>query len=351
MDDDLLLGSVRSAFTVLTDAAALYDAVSSVSVVADECSALSLHFADNRIRVRCEGANCSSARDLEVVALSGDAGGRILVQPPTALPVSVRPRRHADAGSRAKRGAGHAHRRAWCACSCPDVGPRCFGQGKKNRRKRSKRPRRRDVIGAYGDLPLLRRRDPPGVCPGCLRLRRQASRPGKEYIYQCQNCNARVGCHKGTKRPLGHVANETLRLKRMETHQVFDAFWKSKGVSRTKGYQWLARQMELPERLAHIGGFEMDQCQQGHRPLQERRGGRSIMCEKNKCRHRAEGFCACPPVKNREEKLSYPPRAYGGQYDGHPLGTGLYGLKHPEKRRLCRGGHLPCLRRACSAMS
>ena len=58
----------------------------------------------------------------------------------------------------------------------------------------------------------------------------------KEYIYQCQNCNARVGCHKGTKRPLGHVANETLRLKRMETHQVFAAFWKSKGVSRTKGY-------------------------------------------------------------------------------------------------------------------
>lgn len=27
------------------------------------------------------------------------------------------------------------------------------------------------------------------------------------------------------------------------------------------------------------------------------------MCEKNKCRHRAEGFCACPPVKNREENF------------------------------------------------
>ena len=83
----------------------------------------------------------------------------------------------------------------------------------------------------------------------------------KEYLYQCQNCNARVGCHKGTTRPLGHVANETLRLKRMETHQVFDAFWRRRGMSRTKGYQWLAGQMGLPERLAHIGGFEMDQCQ------------------------------------------------------------------------------------------
>lgn len=83
-----------------------------------------------------------------------------------------------------------------------------------------------------------------------------------EYIYQCQNCNARVGCHKGTKRPLGHVANEILRLKRMEAHQVFDAFWKTKGMSRTQGYQWLSRQMHLPEKRTHIGSFEMDQCQQ-----------------------------------------------------------------------------------------
>ena len=28
-----------------------------------------------------------------------------------------------------------------------------------------------------------------------------------ENIYLCQNCNARVGCHKGTNRPLGNVAN------------------------------------------------------------------------------------------------------------------------------------------------
>ena len=67
-----------------------------------------------------------------------------------------------------------------------------------------------------------------------------------EWFYQCQNCNARVGCHRGTTRPLGNVANEVLRLKRMETHQVFDAYWKGR----------------LPEEKAHIGGFEMDQCQQ-----------------------------------------------------------------------------------------
>ena len=75
MDDDLLLRSVQSSFTILTDAAALYEVVSAVSVVADDYGVLSLRFADNRIRVRCEGANCSSARDLEVVALFGTPEG------------------------------------------------------------------------------------------------------------------------------------------------------------------------------------------------------------------------------------------------------------------------------------
>lgn len=83
-----------------------------------------------------------------------------------------------------------------------------------------------------------------------------------EWFYQCQNCNARVGCHRGTTRPLGNVANEVLRLKRMETHQVFDAFWKHRRMSRTAAYKWLAEQMKLPAEKAHIGGFEMDQCQQ-----------------------------------------------------------------------------------------
>lgn len=80
-------------------------------------------------------------------------------------------------------------------------------------------------------------------------------------FYQCQNCNARVGCHKGTTRPLGNLANEVLRLKRMETHRVYDAFWERRGMTRTQAYKWLAEQLQLTEGQAHIGSFEMDQCQ------------------------------------------------------------------------------------------
>ena len=69
-------------------------------------------------------------------------------------------------------------------------------------------------------------------CGGIIRLVSAADVYGSsterlgmqnEYLDQCQNCNARVGCHKGTTRPLGDVANEILRLKRIEAHQVFDA--------------------------------------------------------------------------------------------------------------------------------
>ena len=73
--------------------------------------------------------------------------------------------------------------------------------------------------------------------------------------------NARVGCHKGTTRPLGDVANEILRLKRIEAHQVFDAYWQKMHISRTKAYQWLARELKLSEEETHIGGFEIDTCQ------------------------------------------------------------------------------------------
>ena len=82
-----------------------------------------------------------------------------------------------------------------------------------------------------------------------------------QKLYQCQNCNARVGCHKDSTRPLGNVANEVLRLKRVEAHRVFDASWRSQHMSRTQAYKWLSQQLRIPIRLTHIGGFEMDQCQ------------------------------------------------------------------------------------------
>lgn len=85
---------------------------------------------------------------------------------------------------------------------------------------------------------------------------------GNDPIYLCTNCNAYVGCHKGTTRPLGKLANAALRMKRQETHGIFDAFWKARGWNRSGAYIWLARGMSLSEDDAHIGNFEMDECEQ-----------------------------------------------------------------------------------------
>ena len=107
----------------------------------------------------------------------------------------------------------------------------------------------------------------------------------QERFYQCQNCNARVGCHKGTTRPLGNLANETLRMKRKETHQIFDSFWRERGMTRTQGYHWMAKKLRLSVQLAHIGGFEMDRCQ------------RLIdLCEKERNKEAAYGFELEPTV-------------------------------------------------------
>ena len=93
----------------------------------------------------------------------------------------------------------------------------------------------------------------------------------RQSFYQCQNCNARVGCHPGSTRPLGNLANEALRMKRMETHHVFDSFWKERGMSRTQAYKWMAKKMRLSEELAHIGGFEIDRCQKLIKPYEKER--------------------------------------------------------------------------------
>ena len=59
----------------------------------------------------------------------------------------------------------------------------------------------------------------------------------------------------------GSPYHEILRLKRIEAHQVLDAYWQKQHISRTKAYQWLARELKLPEEDTHIGGFEIDTCQ------------------------------------------------------------------------------------------
>lgn len=97
---------------------------------------------------------------------------------------------------------------------------------------------------------------------------------GRNYgpVYYCTNypfCDAYVGCHKGTHKSLGRLANKELRLKKGEAHYYFDFIWKAKRSlkkrssknARDKGYVWLSNELGIPKEYTHIGMFDIETCE------------------------------------------------------------------------------------------
>ena len=80
-------------------------------------------------------------------------------------------------------------------------------------------------------------------------------------IYLCRDCCAYVGCHRGSKRPLGQLADADTRKWRHRAHSCFDWLWRKHYFSRGGAYRWLAEQMGLDVKLTHIGMFDVEQCQ------------------------------------------------------------------------------------------
>ena len=81
-------------------------------------------------------------------------------------------------------------------------------------------------------------------------------------VYYCEPCNASVGVHKGTLRPLGTLANKPLRDARRKAHGLFDRLWKGKKRSRKQAYEWLQGKMGLSEYDCHIGRMDLQQCEE-----------------------------------------------------------------------------------------
>lgn len=77
----------------------------------------------------------------------------------------------------------------------------------------------------------------------------------EKLFYSCLPCDAYVGCHRGTTRPLGRLANTELRIARMTAHAAFDPIWKSRQLSRTAAYRRLAKELRIKEGECHIGQF------------------------------------------------------------------------------------------------
>ena len=86
-------------------------------------------------------------------------------------------------------------------------------------------------------------------------------------FWECAACQAWVGCHAPRggddpqcPRPLGTLADASLRRWRTSAHALFDTLWQSGQMPRNQAYEWLARQMKMPVAQCHIGGFNEEQC-------------------------------------------------------------------------------------------
>jgi len=89
-------------------------------------------------------------------------------------------------------------------------------------------------------------------------------------VYLCRPCNAWVGVHKGTTRPLGRLAKSELRKMKIQAHAHLDVLWRAamrtrgwgQNQARGKAYVWLAASMGIEQAKCHIGMFDEEQCRQ-----------------------------------------------------------------------------------------
>lgn len=82
-------------------------------------------------------------------------------------------------------------------------------------------------------------------------------------FYGCVNypdCTATCGAHPdGT--PSSTPAGPETKKARSRAHDVFDPIWQSGRMTRRQAYLWLQQAMGMTRDEAHIGLFDMAQCE------------------------------------------------------------------------------------------
>jgi len=104
-------------------------------------------------------------------------------------------------------------------------------------------------------------------------------------FFACTPCDAYVGTHRDTGKPLGTLANAPTRAARQAAHAAFDPLWKHlmsvyegvltkkvHSVARTRAYAWLADQMGYENRAdCHIAAMSIEQAQRVVQIIREKR--------------------------------------------------------------------------------
>lgn len=79
-------------------------------------------------------------------------------------------------------------------------------------------------------------------------------------LWRCEPCGAYVGCHPGTDKPLGRLADAELRRAKMAAHAAFDPLWRSGDMRRGQAYRWLAERLGIDSSECHIGMMDAATC-------------------------------------------------------------------------------------------
>ena len=83
----------------------------------------------------------------------------------------------------------------------------------------------------------------------------------RKKFWRCASCDAYVGTHAGTERPLGPLADRPTREARRRAHAAFDPLWRGKDKgARPRAYAWLAKQLDIPGSECHIGYMDVAMC-------------------------------------------------------------------------------------------
>lgn len=109
------------------------------------------------------------------------------------------------------------------------------------------------------------------TCPYCnssaIQVTGREIYPQRSDLYSrafwcCSNGHppAYVGCHPGTNRPLGTLADGLLREIRSQTHVLYDRLWQEQHFTRSQCYALLSAHLKLPLDQTHIAMFDAAQC-------------------------------------------------------------------------------------------
>lgn len=109
------------------------------------------------------------------------------------------------------------------------------------------------------------------MCPECGKMAVTKKRKlitsdnaDNEWVWTCPDypkCDMYVGCHPGTIKPLGTLANQELRSLRWRAHKAMDTCWKSDRMTRDEAYEELQIVLELGPKEAHIDRLNRAQCE------------------------------------------------------------------------------------------